>query len=285
MPDQTQTHPDPAGTQKSRNGTRARQEKSAATPSTQNIRRLYIHLEQGRMVAIHVRNEDSSGDYFSIPLEGNPKEQLNYTLEAAISTAPNHCTCYIHTLHQTLRNAVRDRTYQPELLGRLKTRNIYLRAGSVTRLDGFWQDLLHDFTTDRILQVGQLSNYILHTYTVTDGLQTFSGGVLFGEGQIHSHTYRVKGSDFASAELEIAAWAVELLGMGKTIELHHHHPEVGDFWHDPGGFTEKYPLAESAKVRIGKAFERKDLHFEVDQRKRENTISRAVRELVGRSLS
>lgn len=134
-------------------------------------------------------------------------------------------------------------------------------------------------------EISLLTNYVLYTYGVTDGLQSYAGGILQGDGQIHAKTSRIKGDSFAPAELEIAAWATELLGVGKSIEIRHHHPETRDFWEkDAQQFIEKYPSAAQSAERIGHMLERRKLHFELPDYRRENVISHAVRELVGRNL-
>lgn len=261
--------------------------RSGSSTAPQEIRRLYVQLNPNEMVAIHVRNEDYSGDYFTRTLTGTQAQRLEQTLETAISTAPNYCTFYIHSSSASLREYVRgDRTPLPEQIrSTLRRRNIVLRVGSVTKLEGFWQDLLGSISQEKMPEIGPLANYVLYTYGVTDGLRSYAGGILQGEGQIHAQTVSIKGSSFAPAELELAAWATELLGYGKSIEIRHHHPETTDFWTGSAEeFVGRYPEVESVSKRIGHAIERQSLHFELPNHRRENVISRAARELVGRSL-
>lgn len=259
-----------------------------AEASKRPEQRLYLQLSGQDLTVIHVRNEGKTGHYFTVPVQGQGEEEQRLSaLLTALGSVPFHSLVYVHTNLHTLREQLRrpPSGWPKELKALLQRKSLQLRVGTLTRLDGFWQDILTQAEGGTLPRMNGLNHYHLHTYAVTDGLQTHVAGLLYGEGELHLYDGRVRGEQLCQTELEAACWALDLVTPSKTIELRHQHPTTRRFWEDAERYLSDSPDVQPLARRIGRLIEEKNLRFNVPQTRLDDTLARAVRWYTGRGLA
>ncbi|GAA5533922.1 hypothetical protein [Deinococcus aluminii] len=250
--------------------------------------RLYLQLSKQHVTVLHVRNAGRTGNYFQTSVQGRTEEEQRLSaLLTGLSSIPFHTRVYVHTNVPALRDLLRQpiREWPRPVRELLDRKSLQLRPGQFNLLDDFWKDLLSQEEGHLLPRMDGLNNFHLHTYAVTDGLQTHASGLLYGEGELHLYDKRSPGELLSQAELDVAAWALDLVAPSKTIELRHQHPKTQRFWEETDAYLQDHPGVKGMANRIGKLVEQKQLRFNVPASRQDDALARAVRWYTGRSLA
>jgi len=261
----------------------------AAEAARRPEHRLYLKLRSSNLTVLHVSNEGRAGQYFHTTVQGDSEdEQRLSALLTGLSSVPFHSRVYVHTSVPALREVLRKPTKELPRAVReaLSRKSLQLRGGTINRLDTFWQDLLTQEEGQFLPQMGgNINNFYLHTYAVTDGLQTHASGLLYGEGELYLYEQRCPGEHLCRLEIDAAAWALGLIAPSKTIEFRHQHPKTQLFWDDANAYLQLHPDVQPIADRIGNHIGQKKLRFNLPEARCDDALARAVRLYTGRNLA
>ena len=250
------------------------------------IHRLHLRLSGRQLTVLHVRNEGQTANYFTTEIQGADDDELRLNaLLTSIGSVPYGSQVFIHTpikgIKELLRKPAND--YPKALRKVMRTKYLRVRGGSAEHTELFWKSLL-DHAQETLPPLDPMDHYRLHTYAVTDGLQTHVSGLLYGEGEMHLHTGRYPGEQLQRAEVEMACWALDLVGVAKSIEMRHQHPDTNDLWQQTETYVETHPEIKPIVNRIGTLVGKKHLRFNVPTTRRDDVLTRAIRLHTGLNL-
>lgn len=250
--------------------------------------RLYLRVSGTDLTVIYV--QENCGQYYTATLSGKTEKDCQLSaLLTALQSVPFRSIVYIHTSTRQIRELLASDppSWPRELKNVVRQKSLELRNGTVGRLDMFWQDMLNQIAQGNMPTITGMNQFALHTYTLTDGLQTYISAVLYGEGQLNLYNNRRKGEHLSTSELGAVQWAFDLLPHGKTVELHHQHPQTQQFWDATDDYLQQFPDKDTKRLieGIGKHVASKNIRFNTPPVRVNDPLSRAVRSLAGRSLN
>lgn len=251
------------------------------------VHRLHLRMSGRQLTVLHVRNEGRTGNYFQTEVQGGDEEQQRINaLLTGLGSVPYGSHVYVHTPIKGLKELLRQsaNVYPKPVRQAMKTKHLRLQGGSSEYFEPFWKDLLDYYGAGTLPHLGPMEHYRLHTYAVTDGVQTHASGLLYGEGEIHLHHGRYQGEQLQRGELEMACWALDLVGVAKAIDLRHQHPLTTEFWEKTEEYIAERPDIKPLANRIGGLISKKQLRFNVPVVRQDDVLARAVRLRTGLHL-